>query len=54
MEYLTCLTNKAEKLLKNIRWRTLFFLNPDASSRKKETYGFPSTKPPPHVPARSR
>ncbi|XP_072050354.1 uncharacterized protein [Amphiura filiformis] len=49
-DYLTCLTNKAEKFLKNIRWRTFFFLNPDASSRRKETYGFPTTKPPPQVP----
>ena len=36
--------------MRNIRWRSFFFLNPKATTENKETYGFKSTKPPPFVP----
>ena len=49
-EYLKCLIDKAEKFMRNIRWRTFFFLNPDMSAENKETYGFRSTKSPPQIP----
>ena len=49
-EYLKCLISKAEKFMRNIRWRTFFFLNPDISTEDKETYGFTSTKCPPYIP----
>ena len=39
-----------EKFVKNIRWRAFHFLNPTQTNNKKETFGFPSTKPAPYVP----
>ena len=42
--------NKVETFVKNLRWRTFFFLNPDLESPSKKTYGFNSTKPPPSIP----
>ena len=35
--------------MRNIRWRTFFFLNPDIKGETKETYGFKSTKSPPPI-----
>ena len=49
-DYLKCLINKAETFMRNIRWRTFFFLNPDIKTEDKETYGFRSTKSPPQIP----
>jgi hypothetical protein len=49
-DYLKCLISKAEKFMRNIRWRTFFFLNPDIQAEDKETYGFNSTKSPPYIP----
>ena len=42
--------DKTEKLLKNLRWRAFFFLNPQAAREEKETFGFNSTRPPSHIP----
>ena len=49
-DYIKCLINKTETFLRNIRWKTFFFLNPDIEAEDKETYGFKSTKSPPHIP----
>lgn len=48
--YLKCLIGKCETFVRNIRWRTFFFLNPDAKTSTKETFGFKSTKSPPNIP----
>ena len=48
--YMQEMIASAEKFIRNLRWRTHFFLNPKSKSNKKETYGFPSSKTPPHVP----
>ncbi len=48
-DYLKCLISKAEKFMRNIRWRTFFFLNPDIRTEDKETFGFNSTKSPPQI-----
>ena len=47
------LIDKADKFvknLKNLQWRTFFFLNPNIGKPTKETYGFNSTKSPPSLP----
>jgi hypothetical protein len=49
-EYLKSLTNSAEKLIKSVRWRTLFYLNPKWKTEQKETFGFPTSKSPPRIP----
>ena len=49
-QYIKALINKTEKFVKNLRWRTFFFLNPDLENSTKETYGFNSTKSPPFIP----
>lgn len=49
-DYLKCMISKVETFLRNIRWRTFFFLNPETTTEHKETYGFKSTKPEPFVP----
>lgn len=48
-EYLQRLIEKTEHLLKRMRWKAFFFLNPDAKGNEKETYGFKSRKTPPAV-----
>lgn len=48
--YLKCLINKTDTFLRNIRWRTLFFLNPETKTEVKENFGFKSTKTPPQIP----
>lgn len=45
-EYLKSLIQKTESLLRRMRWKAFFFLNPDAKRRQKETFGFNSTKTP--------
>ena len=48
-EYIKCFISKVEKFMRNIRWRTFFYLNPNTKSEEKETYGFNSTKSPPQI-----
>jgi len=48
-DYLQRLIEKTEKVLRRMRWKAHFFLNPDTTSSSKETYGFKSTKNPPPV-----
>ena len=48
--YIKTLISKSETFVKNIRWRTFFYLNPDLRMDHKETYGFISTEPPPIIP----
>ena len=50
MSYLKRFIAKTETFLRNVRWRTYFFLNPEASVNKKDTYGFRSTRAPPQIP----
>ena len=49
-QYLKTFIDKTEKFVKNLRWRAFFFLNPKADREEKETFGFKSTRPPPHIP----
>ena len=48
--YLQELISSTESFIKNIRWRSYFFLNPNTKPKHKDAFGFPSTKPPPYVP----
>ena len=48
-DYLKCLIAKAETFMRNVRLRTFFFLNPDTTTKRKQTYGFKSTKSPPYI-----
>ena len=48
-DFMIQMIQSVEKFVKNLRWRTFFFLNPADPINKKETYGFPSTKPAPQV-----
>ena len=41
--------NKSGTLVKNMRWKAFFFLNPSERSNTKETFGFNSTAASPHV-----
>ncbi len=45
-DYLKCLINKTELFLRRMRWKALFFLNPDIKPSSKETFGFNTTKSP--------
>ena len=47
--YFKTIINKTEKFIRNLRWRSFFYLNPDIKGNEKETYGFRSTKPAPSV-----
>ena len=38
-----------ETFVKNIRWRSFFFLNPNDTPNRRETFGFNTTSPAPHV-----
>ena len=49
-EYLQKLIQKTEKFIRNIRWKTYFFLKPKEKPKQKKTYGFPSTKTAPKIP----
>ena len=48
-QYLKTFIDKTEKFVKNLRRRAFFFLNPKADREEKETFGFNSTRPPPHI-----
>ena len=47
--YLQSFIEKTEQFLRRMRWKAYFFLNPDVTSRTKETFGFHSTKNPPPI-----
>ena len=47
--YLKCLISKTETLMKNMRWRAFYFLNPKVKRCEKKTYGFNSRKAPPFI-----
>ena len=49
-EYVTKLIEKTEHFCRRLRWKALFFLNPNITSEEKETYGFKSRKTPPRLP----
>lgn len=49
-DYLKCLIEKTESLLRRMRWKGFFFLNPQAEPQTKETFGFNTTKSPKPVP----
>lgn len=48
-DFLHRLIEKTEHFLRRMRWKAFFFLNPDASTSSKDTFGFKSTKNPPPV-----
>ena len=48
-EYTKRLIDKTENLIKRMRWKAYFFLNPNAKTDRKETYGFNSKKTPPQI-----
>ena len=49
-KYLQTLIKKTESLIHRMRWKAFFFLhNHDTNSNEKETYGFTSKRPLPHV-----
>ena len=50
-KYLQTLIEKTESLIHRMRWKAFFFLQNDTLSSDKETYGFKSKRPPPHVSA---
>ena len=41
---------KTESLLRRMRWQAFFFLNPEARTASKETFGFNTTKSPTPIP----
>ena len=49
-QYIKASINKTESFVKNLRWRTFFFLNPDLERPSKKSYGFNSTKPTLSIP----
>ena len=49
-EYILRLTHSVSKFMNNLRWRAYFYLEPnEREPSKKETFGFKSLKPAPHV-----
>ena len=44
------LIEKTEQLIRRMRWRAYFFLNPEINTSSKNTYGFNSKRNPPYVP----
>ena len=40
---------KAESLVRRMRWKAFFFLNPQCKPDSKETYGFKTNKPAPYI-----
>ena len=49
-EYTKKLLHQTDKFIRNLRWRTFFYLNPKAKSNEKKTYGFNSYNNPPSIP----
>ena len=50
MSYIKQLVSMIEAVTGRMRWRAIFFLNPQESSDMKENFGFKSTNNPPQVP----
>ena len=48
-DYLHRLIDKTEQFLRRMRWKAHFFLQPNQLQPAKESYGFKSTKNPPHI-----
>ena len=48
-DFLLQVFNKTGILVKNMRWKALFFLNPSEKPNRKETFGFNSTAAAPIV-----
>ena len=48
-DFLQRLIEKTEHFLRRMRWKAFFFLNPDASTSSKKSFGFKSTKNPPPI-----
>ena len=49
-DYLTRLISSAERIIRAVRWKTFFYLNPEAKVEKKQTFGFGTTKIPKFIP----
>ena len=47
--YLQTLIRRGKKFIHNCRWKAFFYLNPDKKPQQKQTFGFKSTSPAPHV-----
>ena len=48
--YLQMLINSSEKLIRSVRWKAFFYLNPKMFANEKEYFGFTSTRPAPIMP----
>jgi len=48
-EYLTGFIEMTENVIKHMRWKAFFFLNPNTNTCNTDTYGFNSRKPPPTI-----
>ena len=48
--YKKILLAKTEDFIQRLRWKTFFFLNPEANKNDKETYGFKTQKTAPQIP----
>ena len=49
-EYLLELLHSVREFERRMRWRAHFFLNPQPTGPRKETFGFNTSNPPPPVP----
>ena len=49
-DYSRRLIERTEQLVRRMRWKAFFFLNPEAKKQSIETYGFNSRKNPPPIP----
>ena len=47
--YKAKLINKVESVIRRMRWKAHFFLNPTTDSSPKQTYGFKTRKCPPQI-----
>lgn len=50
-DYKRKLVEKTEHLCRRMRWKAYFYLNPEAKTQQKETFGFNSRNNPPQIPA---
>lgn len=51
-KYLQTPMEKTESLIHRMSWKAFFFVrNQDTATTDKETYGFKSKRPPPHISA---
>ena len=49
-EYMLELIHSIREFVNRVKWRSHFFLNPQETPEKRETFGFRSSKAPPHIP----